>query len=154
MKYVIVLYDGMSDYPVPELGGRTPMQAAQKPLFDLLGRDAEVGLVQTVAPGQSPGSDVANLSVLGYDSARYYTGRSPLEAVSIGVPMGENDLTLRCNLVTLSQDEPFEAKTMMDYAGGDIQTAEAAQLIAAVQEAFGDEAFAQSEGFRYYAGVQ
>ena len=148
MKHIIILYDGMSDYPVPELGGLTPMQAAKKPLFDRLGRDAEVGLVQTVAPGQSPGSDVANLSVLGYDSAKYYTGRSPLEAVSMGVPIGEDDLCLRCNLVTLSPDEPFESKTMVDYAGGDIQTEDAAQLIAAVQAAFGSGAFG------YFAGVQ
>jgi len=149
MKYIIILYDGMSDNPVPALGGRTPMQAAQKPLFDRLGRDAEVGLVRTVAPGQAPGSDVANLSVLGYDPKECYTGRSPLEAVSMGVPMGEEDLTLRCNLVTLSPDEPFEAKTMVNYAGGDIQTEDAAQLIAAVQEAFGSDAFAYTAGVQY-----
>jgi len=148
MKYIIILYDGMSDTPVPELGGLTPMQAAKKPLFDRLGRDAEVGLVQTVAPGQAPGSDVANLSVLGYDAVKYYTGRSPLEAVSMGVPVGKDDLTLRCNLVTLSADEPFEAKTMVDYAGGDIQTEDAARLIAAVRAAFG------SDTLTYYAGVQ
>jgi 2,3-bisphosphoglycerate-independent phosphoglycerate mutase len=148
MKYVVLLYDGMSDMPVPELGGLTPMQAAKKPLFDKLGRDAEVGLVQTVAPGQSPGSDVANLSALGYDSAKYYTGRSPLEAVSMGVALGADDLTLRCNLVTLSPEEPFEAKHMIDYAGGDIQTGDAAVLIQAAQEAFGNEKLA------YFAGVQ
>ena len=148
MKYLILLYDGMADTPVPALGGKTPMQVAQKPIFDRLGRDSEVGMVRTVAPGQKPGSDVANLSVLGYDPAQCYTGRSPLEAASIGVPMGEQDLTLRCNLVALSDDEPFEAKTMLDYAGGEISTPEAREVIAAVQNAFG------SDKFTYYPGVQ
>ena len=148
MKYLILLYDGMADTPVPALGGKTPMQVAQKPIFDTLGRDSEVGMVRTVAHGQKPGSDVANLSVLGYDPARCYTGRSPLEAASIGVPMGAHDLTLRCNLVTLSGGEPFEAKTMLDYAGGEISTQEAREVIAAMQEAFGNDAFT------YYAGVQ
>jgi len=148
MKYLILLYDGMADTPVPALGGKTPMQAAKKPIFDALGRDSEVGLVRTVAMHLKPGSDVANLSVLGYDPARCYTGRSPLEAASIGVPLGEDDLTLRCNLVTLSDDEPFASKTMLDYAGGEIATEEARELIAAIQEAFG------SDQFTYYAGVQ
>jgi len=148
MKHLILLYDGMSDTPVQALGGKTPMQVAKKPIFDALGRDAEVGMARTVPPGQKPGSDVANLSVLGYDPARCYTGRSPLEAASIGVPMGEGDLTLRCNLVTLSQDEPFEAKTMLDYAGGEINTEEAREVIATVEKAFG------SGEFTYYAGVQ
>ena len=148
MKHLIVLYDGMSDTPVPALGGKTPMQVANKPIFDALGRDSEVGMVRTVAPGQKPGSDVANLSVLGYNPAACYTGRSPLEAASIGVPMGEHDLTLRCNLVTLSDHEPFEDKILLDYAGGEIATPEAAQVVAAVQAAFG------SDAFTYYAGVQ
>ena len=148
MKYVTVIYDGMADMPVPELGGKTPMQAAEKPRFDAMGQDGEVGLVRTVAENQSPGSDVANLSVLGYDPARYYTGRSPLEAVNIGVPMGPNDLTLRCNLVTLSEDEPFEQKKMLDYSGGEISTEEAAELIRAVQERFGNMTFS------FYAGTQ
>ena len=148
MKYITVLYDGMADLPVPELGGKTPMQAANKPRFDAMGKDGECGMVRTVAPGMSPGSDVANLSVLGYDPAQYYTGRSPLEAVNIGVPMGENDLTLRCNLVTLSEDEPFAQKKMLDYSGGEISTEEAAQLIQAVEERMGNSTFS------FYAGVQ
>ncbi|MDR1465380.1 MAG: cofactor-independent phosphoglycerate mutase [Oscillospiraceae bacterium] len=147
MKHLVVLYDGMADWPVPELGGRTPMEAACKPRFDALGRRGEVGLVHTVPQGLKPGSDIANLSALGYDPKQYYTGRSPLEAVSIGVPMGPEDLTLRCNLVTLSDAEPYPAKTMLDYSGGDISTAEAAALIAAVQKHFGDAAFT------YYSGV-
>ncbi|MDR2752801.1 MAG: cofactor-independent phosphoglycerate mutase [Oscillospiraceae bacterium] len=148
MKYLVLLYDGMADTPVDALGGKTPMEAARKPLLDGLSKDAEVGLVQTVAKNLKPGSDVANLSVLGYDPAAYYTGRSPLEAVSMGIPMGAEDLTLRCNLVTLSGDAPFAAKTMVDYAGGEVTTEEAALLIAAVQSAFG------SEEYVYYPGVQ
>jgi len=148
MKYLIILYDGMADTPVPALGGKTPMQVARKPIFDALGRDSEVGMVRTIAKRLKPGSDVANLSVLGYDPARCYTGRSPLEAASIGVPMGESDLTLRCNLVTLSDHEPFENKIMLDYAGGEITTEEARGVISAIEKAFG------SEAFTYYAGVQ
>jgi len=148
MKYLVLLYDGMADTPVPDLGGKTPMQCAKKPVFDALGRDSEVGLVRTVAEHLKPGSDVANLSVLGYDPARCYTGRSPLEAASIGVPMSAHDITLRCNLVTLSADEPFENKIMLDYAGGEISTQEAGEVIAGVESAFG------SDEFTYYAGVQ
>ena len=102
MKYAIVLYDGMADYPVDALGGKTPMEVADKPVFDSLAKRGEVGLVRTVAAGLKPGSDVANLSVLGYDPKDCYTGRSPLEAVSIGVEMSETDVALRCNVVTLS----------------------------------------------------
>jgi len=148
MKYLVLLYDGMADTPVPALGGKTPMQVAKKPIFDALGRDAEVGMARTVTIGQKPGSDVANLSVLGYDPMRCYTGRSPLEASSIGVPMGADDLTLRCNLVTLSRDEPFENKIMLDYAGGEISTEEAREVIFSIEKAFGDDEFT------YYAGVQ
>lgn len=102
MKYAVVLYDGMADYPVPALGGKTPMMLAKKPRFDSLAQRGEVGLVRTVAEGLTPGSDVANLSVMGYDPKKYYTGRSPLEAVSMGVNLGDTDVAFRCNLVTLS----------------------------------------------------
>lgn len=147
MKYAIVLYDGMADYPVPALGGKTPMEVAHKPVFDALGRRAEVGLVKTVPDGLKPASDIANLSVIGYDPSVYYTGRSPLEAVSIGVTMAEDDVALRCNLVTLSEEPEFAAKTMRDYSAGDISTAEAAALIHSVQERFG------SADFDFYPGV-
>ncbi len=147
MKYAIVLYDGMADYPVPALGGKTPMMAAKKPVFDALARRGEVGLVKTVADGLKPASDIANLSVLGYDPKVYYTGRSPLEAVSIGINMSETDIALRCNLVTLSGEDDYAAKTMLDYSGGDISTAEAAEIIGSVQEHFG------SDVFRFYNGV-
>ncbi len=147
MKYVVVLYDGMADYPVPALGGKTPMQVAHKPNFDMLASKSEVGLVRTVAPGLKPGSDVANLSVLGYDPKVCYTGRSPLEAVSIGVKLKDDDVTLRCNVVTLSDEENYEDKTMVDYSAGDISSAEAAEIIKTVQEAFGNEKY------KYYSGV-
>lgn len=147
MKYVVVLYDGMADYPVPALGGKTPMMVAKKPNFDKLAQKAEVGLVRTVAPGLKPGSDVANLSVLGYDPKVCYTGRSPLEAVSIGVDLLDDDVTLRCNIVTLSDEENYEDKTMVDYSAGDISSEEAKEIIESVQEAFGNDTF------RFYNGV-
>lgn len=149
MKYLIVLYDGMADYPVPQFDGKTPMMMAKKPVFDSLAQRATVGLVRTVAPGLKPGSDVANLSVLGYDPKLYYTGRSPLEAVSMGVQMADTDIALRCNLVTLSEEENYADKTMVDYCAGDISTAEAAELIAAVQEGLGDDVFSFYPGVSY-----
>ena len=127
MKYAVVLYDGMSDYPVPALGGKTPMMAAKKPVFDSLASRGEVGLVKTIPEGLKPASDIANLSVLGYDPGRYYTGRSPLEAVSIGIDMADTDVSLRCNLVALSDEKEYENKKMLDYSGGDISTEEARQ---------------------------
>ena len=147
MKYAIILYDGMADYPVPALGGRTPMMMAKKPIFDSLATRGEVGLVRTVAKGLKPGSDVANLSVMGYDPMKYYTGRSPLEAVSIGVKMADDDIALRCNVVTLSDEENYDDKTMVDYSAGDISSAEAAEIIKTVQEHFG------SDEFTFYSGV-
>ena len=115
MKYVVVLCDGMADYPVPALGGKTPMMVAKKPHIDALAAKAEVGLVRTVAPGLKPGSDVANMSVLGFDPHRFYTGRSPLEAASIGIDMKDSDVSLRTNLVTLSdKGEPFADKVIED----------------------------------------
>lgn len=147
MKYVVVLYDGMADYPVPALEGKTPMMCANKPLFDSLAQKSEVGLVKTVDDTLKPGSDVANMSVLGFDPLKYYTGRSPLEAVSIGVKLLDDDVTLRCNIVTLSDEERYEDKTMVDYSAGDISSEEAAELIKAVQQAFGNEKYT------YYSGV-
>lgn len=149
MKYAIVLYDGMADLPLAQLGGKTPMAAAHKPVFDRMSQRGEVGMVQTVAPGLKPGSDVANLSVLGYDPRLYYTGRSPLEAVSIGVRMADDDVAMRCNLVTLSEDEPFENKRMLDYCAGDISTEEAAQIIQTVQAHFGSKAYSFHPGVSY-----
>lgn len=148
MKYVVVLCDGMADYPVPALGGKTPMMVARKPHIDALASQAEVGLVRTVAPGLKPGSDVANMSVLGFDPNRFYTGRSPLEAASIGIDMKDSDVSLRTNLVTLSdKGEPFGDKVIEDYCADDISTEEARQLIDAVQAAFGGGAY------DFYTGV-
>lgn len=148
MKYVVVLCDGMADYPVPALGGKTPMMVAKKPHIDALAAKAEVGLVRTVAPGLKPGSDVANMSVLGFDPHRFYTGRSPLEAASIGIDMKDSDVSLRTNLVTLSdKGEPFADKVIEDYCADDISTEEARQLIEAVQAASG------GGEYDFYTGV-
>lgn len=147
MKYAVILYDGMADYPVPVFDGKTPMMMAKKPNFDALAKKSEVGLVRTVADGLKPGSDVANLSVMGYDPKKYYTGRSPLEAVSIGVKMADDDIALRCNIVTLSDEENYDDKTMVDYSAGDISSEEAAEIIKTVQEHFG------GGEFDFYSGV-
>ncbi len=147
MKYIVVLYDGMADYPVPKFDGKTPMELAKKPNLDRLARNGEVGLVKTVAEGLKPGSDIANMSVLGYNPKECYTGRSPLEAVSIGVNMADTDIIFRCNLVTLSDEKDYEAKTMVDYSAGDISTADATEIIKSVQEHFGNDIFS------FYAGV-
>ena len=149
MKYLVVLYDGMADYPVPALDGKTPMELAKKPLLDKLARFGKVGTVKTVADGLKPGSDIANMSVLGYNPKECYTGRSPLEAVSIGVDMKDTDIIFRTNLVTLSDEESYEDKTMVDYSAGDISTAEAAEIIKSVQEHFGNEKFAFYSGVAY-----
>ncbi|MBO4692789.1 MAG: cofactor-independent phosphoglycerate mutase [Clostridia bacterium] len=147
MKYLVLLCDGMADTPVAELDGKTPMQLANKPNIDKLASLAYVGICRTVAKGLKPGSDVANLSVMGYDPFDCYTGRSPLEAASIGIDLKDSDVTLRCNLVTLSDDEPYESKTMIDYCAGDISTAEAAEIIKTVQEKLG------KPPFKFYSGV-
>ncbi len=147
MKYIVVLCDGMADYPVPALDGKTPMMAANKPNMDYFASKGEVGLVKTVADGLKPGSDVANLSVMGYDPLECYSGRSPLEAASIGIDLQPEDVALRCNLVTLSDETAYEDKTMVDYCAGDISTEEAAELIRAVQEHFG------SKRYDFYPGV-
>ncbi|MBQ4088233.1 MAG: cofactor-independent phosphoglycerate mutase [Clostridia bacterium] len=134
MKYVIFLGDGMADYPCEALGGKTPLMVANKPNMDALCAKGETGLVKTVDDTLSPGSDVANLSVMGYDPMKYYTGRSPLEALSIGVELKDTDVTFRANVVTLSDEENFADKTMVDYSSGEITTEEAHQLIDYVKE--------------------
>lgn len=146
MKYLIVLGDGMADRPVPELNNQTPLRLAVKPTIDRLARMGQVGLVRTVPDGMKPGSDVANLSVMGYDPARYYSGRSPLEALSIGVPMTATDVAMRANLVTLS-DSDLSKAVMTDYSAGEISTEEARVLIEDLAKALG------SDRFRLYPGV-
>ncbi len=147
MKYLVVLYDGMADYPVPALGGKTPMELAKKPNLDRLAQNGEIGLVKTVGEGLKPGSDIANMSVLGYNPRDCYTGRSPLEAVSIGVDMKDTDIIFRTNLVTLSDEENYEDKTMVDYSAGDISTEEAREIIKSVEEHFGNDIY------KFYGGV-
>ena len=147
MKYLVILCDGMADEPYQALNNKTPMELAKKPTMDMLASKGEVGMVKTVAEGFKPGSDVANLSVLGYEPAVYYTGRSPLEAASIGIDLKDTDVTLRCNLVTLSDEENYEDKTMVDYCGGDISTEEAKVLVEYLEEKLGNDIF------KFYAGV-
>lgn len=149
MKYLVLLCDGMADYPLPEYGGRTPMEIADKPCMDALAGAGVVGLVKTVPDHLPAGSDVANLSVIGYDPDIYYTGRSPLEAVSIGIPLQSDDITFRCNLVTLSDMEPYREKTMVDYSADEITTEEAAELIHAVHEAFSNDEISFYPGISY-----
>ena len=147
MKYLVVLCDGMADTPNAALGGKTPMECAHKPNMDALAKNAEVGMCRTVAAGLKPGSDVANLSVMGYDPAVCYTGRSPLEAASIGVDLKPTDVALRCNTVTLSGEESYEDKTMVDYCAGDISTEEAHQIIETVEKELGNDIY------KFYGGV-
>ena len=148
MKYVIVLGDGMADRPIDELGGMTPLEYAKTPQMDALAAAGEIGMVQTIPEGMSPGSDTANLSVLGYDPKIYYSGRSPLEALSIGVDMKPTDVSLRCNIVTLSEEEEnFEDKKILDHSSGEITTKEASVLIEAVKKEL------ETELYKFYVGT-
>lgn len=148
MKYVIVLGDGMADRPIEALGNKTPLEYADTPAMDKLSKLSEVGLVHTIPEGMKPGSDTANLSVIGYDPKKYYTGRSPLEALSIGVDMKDTDVAIRCNIVTLSYDDkPYEEKTIIDHSSGEISTEDAAVLLEAVKKELEDDMF------KYYAGT-
>ncbi len=149
MKYLLILADGSADYPIPELNHKTPLQYAQTPFIDKLASHSIIGKVKTVPDGFAPGSDVANLSVMGYDPEKYYTGRSPLEAVSMGVKLSNSDLALRCNLVTLSEADNYADKKMLDYSAGEISTSEAAILIKAVQEELGNDYLAFHPGISY-----
>lgn len=147
MKTLVLLCDGMADYPVKELGNKTPMGASNTPNMDKLAKKSKIGLVKTVADNMKPGSDVANLSVLGYDPQVYYSGRSPLEAGSIGIDMKSTDVSFRCNLVTLSDEENYEDKTILDYCADDISTAEAREIVKTLAEHF------DNDEFKLYSGV-
>jgi len=149
MKYVILLGDGMSDYGIDELGGKTPLQYAVTPNMDFLASNGEIGMTFTVPRGFPPGSDVANLSVMGYDPKKYYTGRSPLEAVSMGVELNDNDVAFRCNLVTLSSEGEYEEKTMIDYSADEITTPEARELIKEINGLLGGGDLNFYAGFRF-----
>ncbi|MBD5453528.1 MAG: cofactor-independent phosphoglycerate mutase [Lachnospiraceae bacterium] len=147
-KYIIVLGDGMADEPIESLGGKTPLEYANTPAMDELSKKAEIGMVHTIPEGMKPGSDTANLSVLGYDPKLYYSGRSPLEALSIGVPMKDTDIALRCNIVTISEDDvPFEEKTIIDHSSGEISTEDCAVLLDAVKKEL------ENETYKFYVGT-
>lgn len=148
MKYLVMLGDGMADEPLKALGGKTPLEYADTPVLDSYAARSEIGMVATIPEGMSPGSDTANLSVIGYDPREYYTGRSPLEALSIGVPMKPTDVALRCNIVTLSEDDvPYEKKTIIDHSSDEISTEDAAILLKAVAEEL------QDETYQFYVGT-
>ena len=149
MKYIVILGDGMSDEPIEALGGKTPLEVACTPVMDELASKGEMGMVQNVPAGMSPGSEIANLSVMGYDPLTDFTGRSPLEALSVGVDMEPDDIIFRCNVVTLTEEEPYEEKTIVDHSSGEISTAEADQLMDAIRDAFNDETFQFYTGTSY-----
>lgn len=148
MKYITILCDGMADEPLVELDNRTPLEAAATPNMDKLAKRSEIGMVRTVPEGMTPGSDTANLSVVGYDPGKYYTGRSPLEALSIGVDMGAEDVSFRCNLVTLSEEqESYEEKVILDHSSGEISTEDAAVLVEALKRGL------KAAGYEFYVGT-
>lgn len=148
MKYIVVLGDGMADEPIESLGGKTPIEVAKIPTIDSMAKDAEIGLVHTVPEGMSPGSDTANLSVVGYNTKECYTGRSPLEALSIGVDMKDDDVSMRCNVVTISEEESnYADKKMIDHSASEITTEEAAELVEALKVGL------EKEGFQFYVGT-
>lgn len=148
MKYVIVLCDGMADEPMEELGGRTPLETASTPNMDKMAPLSEIGLVRTVPEGMSPGSDTANLSVIGYNPRDYYTGRSPLEALSIGVDMAQTDVSFRCNIVTLTEEqEHYGDRVIVDHSSDEISTEDAAVLVGALKEGL------EREGYEFYVGT-
>ncbi|MDD3369714.1 MAG: cofactor-independent phosphoglycerate mutase [Lachnospiraceae bacterium] len=148
MKYVIVLGDGMADEPMENLQGKTPLEYADTPMLDKFSKLAEIGMVHTIPDGMKPGSDTANLSVLGYDPKKYYSGRSPLEALSIGVPMKDTDIAIRCNIVTISDDDvPFKEKTILDHSASEISTEDCAVLLEAVRKEL------ETDIYKFYLGT-
>ena len=147
MKYVVMLGDGMADYPIASLGDKTPLEVANKPMMDALCQNGELGLVRTLYEGMPTGSDIANLSVLGYDPKKYYTGRSPIEALGLGIPLTDEDTVFRLNLVSISTDGAFENKTMLDHSSDKITNEEAYELLDALEKEFG------TEQIRFYRGV-
>lgn len=149
MKYVVILGDGMADEPIESLGNKTILQAADTPFLDMLSKKSEIGMVHTVPDGMAPGSDTANLSVLGYDPKINYSGRSPLEALSIGVPMTDTDIALRCNIVTISEEEgvPYEEQTIIDHSSSEISTEDCGILLEAVRKEL------ENDIFKFYLGT-
>ena len=147
MRFIVLLGDGMADWPLDELGGKTPLAVAHKPNMDALAKRSVLGMVKTVPDGMPAGSDVANLSVFGFNPGEYYTGRSPLEAISMGIKMSDDDIALRCNLVTLSDTAEYSDASMIDYSSGEITTAEAQELMTAIAQSL------NSQGLTFYPGI-
>lgn len=148
MKYIVVLGDGMADEPIAQIGNKTPLMVAVTPQMDLLAAQSELGIAHTIPEGMKPGSDTANLAVLGYNPRIYYSGRSPLEALSIGVDMKPTDIALRCNIVTLTQeDKPYEEQVILDHSSSEISTEDAAVLIAAVKKEL------ENDIYKFYVGT-
>ncbi|HTY45692.1 MAG TPA: cofactor-independent phosphoglycerate mutase [Patescibacteria group bacterium] len=143
MKYILLIGDGMADYPIPELDNRTPLEVARTPNMDYIAQFGRLGRVKTIPDRMTPGSDVATISILGYDPAQYYTGRGPLEAANLGIQLGENDVAFRCNLITASAD------TLVDYSAGHIKSKEAAMLITSLQQGLGSQDVAFHPGISY-----
>lgn len=148
MKYAVILGDGMADEPIEALGGKSPLEYADTPNLDAISPKSTVAMVHTIPQGMKPGSDTANLSVLGYDPKKYYSGRSPLEALSIGVPMEDDDIAIRCNIVTLSEEDvPFSELTILDHSSSEISTEDCAILLEAVKKEL------ENERFQFYVGT-
>ena len=148
MKYIVVLGDGMADEPIASLSGKTPLAYANTKAMDQLSAAGEIGMVHTIPDGMSPGSDTANLSVIGYDPKIYYSGRSPLEALSIGVPMKVTDIAIRCNIVTISEEETaFEDKIIIDHSASEISTKDCAVLLEAVRKEL------ETDLYKFYLGT-
>lgn len=147
MKYIVILGDGMADEPIAALGGKTPLDFANTPVMDELAGKGEMGTVQNVPAGMAPGSDVANLSVMGYDPEKNYSGRSPLEALSVGVKMEPGDVIFRSNIVTVTEQEPYPEKTILDHSSGEISTADADVLMDTIREHF------NCDEFQFYTGT-
>jgi 2,3-bisphosphoglycerate-independent phosphoglycerate mutase len=141
MKYILLVGDGMADYPIPELQGLTPLEAARRPNMDYIARHGRMGRVKTIPENMTPASDVANMAILGYNPKEFYSGRGPLEAANMGIEMGPDDVAFRCNLVTVSGD------TMVDYSSGHITSKEAEGLIKTIDEKLG------GEKFKFYPGI-
>jgi 2,3-bisphosphoglycerate-independent phosphoglycerate mutase len=149
MKYIVILGDGMADEKIEKINNQTPLQVAHKPTIDRLSKNGELGLVSTIPKGMSPGSDTANLSVMGYDPRQYYTGRSPLEAISIGIDMKDTDISYRCNFVTLTEEENYNEKTILDHSSGEITTDEARALMDAIIKEFSNDYLTFYKGVSY-----
>ncbi len=149
VKYLLILSDGMADYPIAELNNKTPLQYAHTPSIDKLAKNSIIGNVKTIPEGYPPSSDVANLAVMGFEPEKYYTGRSSLEAISMGVNLSDNDLALRCNLVTLSGANNYTDKEMLDYSAGEITSEESHTLIADIQKELGLELLSFHAGISY-----